>query len=215
MGRSQSGPLATWIEGELALGAPRTILVDGFNVLHATLLAGERDAAWWGRTARERLLDRVGDWPEAEDVVWVAFDGREAAWSTGIRRAGPRVHSVFVPSADDWIVRCARRAAEPGRTIVVSADGQVAGRARSAGATVLTPWDFVARCRAADGPGAQAPGLPERGSVPEPDLEPGPGSAPEPELDPAAGVEVVAGVGETAADEADPAAPRPSPKTLS
>lgn len=152
---SQPGrsPLDSWIEVELAASERRTLLVDGFNVLHTVLLAGERDSIWWGRAAREKLLARVCAWPDARDEIWVAFDGSQPAWSVmavpAARAAGgrgPMVHSVFVESADDWIVRRARRAPAPSRAIVVSADRKVAGRARSAGCEVWSPWAFIAGC---------------------------------------------------------------------
>ncbi|MBK7949976.1 MAG: NYN domain-containing protein [Deltaproteobacteria bacterium] len=160
MTQTGRSPLDPWIEIELAAASGRrTILVDGFNVLHTVLLAGARDSAWWGRAARERLLERVAGWPVAEDDLWVAFDGMQPAWSVlaiafagasaGGRARGPIIHSLFVDSADDWIVRRARRAEAPERTVVVSADRKVAGRARSAGCLVWTPWDFIAGCDAA------------------------------------------------------------------
>lgn len=158
-----------------ALASTRVVLVDGFNVLHTVLLKREREAGWWRRTVRERLLRRVQDWPDAQDQIWVAFDGAEPAWSVWAEpvarprlgglasassslsgraersgrperpeRPGPIVHSVYVESADDWIVRRARRAVDPEQTIVVSADRKVAGRARSAGCTTWTPWAFMA-----------------------------------------------------------------------
>jgi hypothetical protein len=146
-------PLDPWIEAELATSERRMLLVDGFNVLHTVLLAGERDSIWWGRDAREKLLARVCAWPDARDEIWVAFDGSQPAWSVvavpAARAAGgqgPMVHSVFVESADDWIVRRARRALPSSRAIVVSADRKVAGRARSAGCEVWSPWAFVAGC---------------------------------------------------------------------
>lgn len=155
IGRS---PLDPWIEIELAASGRRTLLVDGFNVLHTVLLAGARDSLWWGRAARDRLLERVALWPESGDAIWVAFDGAQPAWSVlaveiigpGPERParGPIVHSLFVESADDWIVRRARRAEVPERTVVVSADRKVAGRARSAGCLVWSPWTFIAGCGA-------------------------------------------------------------------
>lgn len=171
MKRSGASPLDPWIEAELAASPRRTLLVDGFNVLHTALLAGERDSIWWGREAREKLLARVCGWPECGDEIWVAFDGTQPAWSVvaipatgtdrGTSQAGARrpiVHSLFVESADDWIVRRARRAAEPARTLVVSADRKVAGRARSAGCEVWSPWAFVANCYAPPvGEGAPGP----------------------------------------------------------
>jgi len=149
------------IDDVLGVEERRVILVDGFNVLHAVLLGQDRDARWWRRELRERLLRRVGDWPEGSDEIWVAFDGTQPSWSVWIEPVatvlpacpsnpryprGPTVHSVYVESADDWIVRRARRTPQPERTIVVTADRQVAGRARSAGCEVWTPWAFMARC---------------------------------------------------------------------
>lgn len=143
----------------------RVILVDGFNVLHAVLLGKERETGWWKREPRERLLRRISQWNLGPDEIWVAFDGTQPAWSvwaepvvhpTSTTSRGPIVHSVFVESADDWIVRRARRAADPHRTVahrtvahrtvVVSADRKVTGRARSAGCEIWTPWVFVSRC---------------------------------------------------------------------
>lgn len=132
----------------------RVILVDGFNVLHAVLLGSEREG-WWRREVRERLLERLGLWRESGDQIWVAFDGACPSWSVwaepvaqmlGVPAGGPLLHCVFVESADDWIVRRARRAPDPARTIVVSADRKVVGRARGAGCEIWTPWAFMARC---------------------------------------------------------------------
>jgi hypothetical protein len=135
----------------------RTILVDGFNVLHAVLLGEDRAGAWWRSELRARLLDRVSAWREGDDEIWVAFDGARPAtsvWAEPVAtpngdpgtQAGPTVHVVFVESADDWIVRRARRAEEPSRLMVVSADRKVTGRSRSAGCEIMTPWAFIARC---------------------------------------------------------------------
>ena len=143
-------------------GERRTILVDGFNVLHAVLEEHERETGWWRRTQRERLLRLASSWPTATDELWVAFDGARPAWaqwaepvvqleSQGALAAGdrpdvPRVHSVYVESADDWIVRRARRASAPERTFVVTRDKQVEGRARSAGCHIWSPWAFLSEC---------------------------------------------------------------------
>jgi hypothetical protein len=158
MSPPQSAPAAqTAAEDPIASAKPgrRLILVDGFNVLHAVLLGKDRDAGWWRRVHRERLLERVTHWRGGADAIWVAFDGSRPAmsvWaepvtiSSGGDSPEPTVHSLFVESADDWIVRRARRAEYPERMIVVSADRKVAGRARSAGCEILTPWAFMARC---------------------------------------------------------------------
>ena len=172
------------IDAVLSEQERRVILVDGFNVLHSVLLKQEREAGWWRRVQRERLLQRVSLWPLHADQIWVAFDGAQPAWSVWAEpvakivvpqltqvtpdapgaagpgkesgkapassldpaAARPIVHSVYVESADDWIVRRARRAPDPERTIIVSADRQVTGRARSAGCEVWSPWSFMSRC---------------------------------------------------------------------
>ncbi len=144
----------------------RVILVDGFNVLHAVLLGKDRQAGWWKRQPRERLLNRVCCWNGGPDDIWVAFDGDQPAMSVWPEpqessrpvdepdpesgREAPTVHSLFVESADDWIVRRARKTSRPDRVVVVSADRKVAGRARSAGCEVWTPWEFVSGCEETD-----------------------------------------------------------------
>ena len=148
-------------------GDRRTILIDGFNVLHAVLEDHERANGWWRRSQRERLLRLVADWPIATDTLWVAFDGASPAWAqwaepvvqlearrplaAGGRPTAALVHTVYVESADDWIVRRARRAAAPERTFVVTRDRQVAGRARSAGCAIWSPWEFLSECPRAMG----------------------------------------------------------------
>ena len=155
MDRAGAAEIEAMIEAEFARQSGRVILVDGFNVLHATLLGKEREEGWWGRASRERLLRRISAWPSGPDEIWVAFDGTQPAWSV---RAEPIaipettrsktaiVHSVFVESADDWIVRRARRTSRPESTIVVSGDHKVTGRARSAGCEIWTPWTLISRC---------------------------------------------------------------------
>ena len=166
----------------------RVILVDGFNVLHASLLGEDRNdpakaktLGWWKREYRERLLSRLTSWNSGPDEIWVAFDGNQPAmsvWPEPVPTAStssstsepepesesesgdgtpgarattapsetPTIHSLFVESADDWIVRRARRTSQPERVVVVSADRKVAGRARSAGCEVWTPWHFMGLC---------------------------------------------------------------------
>jgi hypothetical protein len=162
MDRAGTAEFESMIEAEFTRLAAcqthrRVILVDGFNVLHAVLLGGEREDEWWGRASRERLLRRISRWPCGPDEIWVAFDGTQPAWSVWAepiaipKTTGSKsttVHSVFVESADDWIVRRARRATHPERTIIVSGDRKVTGRARSAGCEIWTPWALMSRCAA-------------------------------------------------------------------
>ena len=149
------------IDAALSPEQKRVILVDGFNVLHAVLLKADRDSGWWRREMRERLLRRVAGWSGGNDAIWVAFDGAQPSWSVWAEPVAnilpprssnssppdkPMVHSLYVESADDWIVRRARRSPHPDRTVVVTADRQVAGRSRSAGCEIWTPWAFMSRC---------------------------------------------------------------------
>jgi hypothetical protein len=162
MDRRGAAELEAMIDAEFARAdsiepAPltRVILVDAFNVLHAVLLGKERAEGWWRREERERLLRRISGWRNGPDEIWVAFDGAQPAWSVWaesvlrpvtVASRGPIVHSIYVESADDWIVRRARRAARPAQMVVVSADRKVSGRARSAGCEVWTPWAFISQC---------------------------------------------------------------------
>jgi predicted RNA-binding protein with PIN domain len=155
MDRAGGREIESMIDAEFSRARGRVILVDGFNVLHAVLLGKEREDGWWRREFRERLLRRISVWQSGSDEIWVAFDGAEPAWSVWAEPiAVPKtsdakstiVHSVFVESADDWIVRRARRASHPDQTIVVSGDRKVTGRARSAGCEIWTPWAFISRC---------------------------------------------------------------------
>jgi len=124
-------------------------LIDGFNLLHAALLGGEDRSRWWTAASRSRVLEAVaGATHEREHHrVWVVFDGSRPA----PRSDAGRLHSVFAPSADDWLVRRVKQAPEPGHVVVVTADRKLANRARHHGARVLTPGSFLAR---AAGPSA-------------------------------------------------------------
>jgi hypothetical protein len=166
MDRVGAAEVEAMIDAEFARETParksgRVILVDGFNVLHAVLLGKEREDGWWRRASRERLLRRVSRWQDGPDEIWVAFDGTQPAWSMWAESIlipetsasnSTTVHSVFVESADDWIVRRARRATHPEHTIIVSGDRKVSGRARSAGCEIWTPWTLISRCPKSDEP---------------------------------------------------------------
>lgn len=155
MDRTGAAEIESMIDTEFSPDKATRVLVDGFNVLHAVLLGKEREDGWWRREPRERLLRRISAWQPGPGEIWVAFDGDQPAWSVWAepvavpmtsQSKSTVVHSVFVESADDWIVRRARRATHPDRTIVVSGDRKVTGRARSAGCEIWTPWALISQC---------------------------------------------------------------------
>jgi len=119
-------------------------LVDGFNVLHAGVLRGNDRQGWWREEMRARLLERVAAFEDGGAELWVVFDGPGPGADAEIASLRPRV--VFAPSADDWLLAAVREAAEPARVVVVTADRQLADRARHRGAQVVSPRAFLARC---------------------------------------------------------------------
>ena len=132
---------------EARTAEPRVWLVDGFNALHVALLRGRDRPRWWRGEERERLVAEVARFDASDAEVVVVFDGpRPAEDAPG---EGPRV--VFAPSADDWLLREVRDAPEPGAVAVVTADRQLADRARHRGARVVSPRVFLERCGSARG----------------------------------------------------------------
>ncbi len=121
---------------------PTIWLVDGYNVLHAAVLGGKDRSEWWTGSRRRELLERASAF-DADAEVWIVFDGPDDSAATA-GSSGP--HCVFADSADDWLVDRVRRAEDPAEIAVVTADRQVAGRARGRGARVVSPKDFLARC---------------------------------------------------------------------
>ena len=127
-----------------AASEPTLWLVDGFNLLHVTLLRGESREAWWRNAGRARVLElaRRFEAPDAEVVV--VFDGSEPPEAEA-DASRPRV--VFAAPADDWLLSAVREAPDPARVAVVTADRRLAARARHRGAQVMAPGVFAARCR--------------------------------------------------------------------
>jgi hypothetical protein len=128
---------------------------------------------WWVEEHRERLIARVCGFAGQAREIWIAFDGdREAEPDARKLRtsASVPVYLVFAPSADDWLVKRVRSyretqlaelaelaessgsagsASSPGMAVavaVVTRDRRVAGRARHAGAEVVTPAGFLDLC---------------------------------------------------------------------
>jgi hypothetical protein len=119
-------------------------LVDGFNVLHAGVLRGNDRQGWWREEMRARLLARVAGFEDQAAELWVVFDGRGPLADAELRSLRPRV--VFAPSADEWLLAEVRAAEDPSGVVVVTADRQLADRARHRGAQVVSPRAFLARC---------------------------------------------------------------------
>jgi predicted RNA-binding protein with PIN domain len=116
-------------------------LVDGYNVVHWGLLGGRDRERWWSAPLRAELLARAAAFEDPDAEVWVVFDGA---------RPGPevegRLHEVFAPSADDWLLRRIRDEADPARVALVTADRRLADRAKHRGAAVVSPSEFLDRC---------------------------------------------------------------------
>ena len=130
-------------------------LIDGYNVLHAAILRGGDRQGFWSAAMRARVVERVADFEAGAGELFVVFDGREPARESP-RAAPAHLHVVFAASADDWIVRRVRAAAQPDRITVVTADRKVRDRVRHRGARVLAPRAFLARCGGeATEPGAE------------------------------------------------------------
>jgi hypothetical protein len=127
-----------------AAEAPRLWLVDGFNVLHAAVLKGRDRREWWRGPARARVLDLAGGFPDADVEIWVVFDGEDPDEEAELP---PRVRQVFAPSADDWLVRRVKQTPRGAPVSVVTADRELAARARHHGAEVVSPRAFAERCR--------------------------------------------------------------------
>jgi len=131
---------------EQAPEAPRIWLVDGFNVLHAAVLQGRDRREWWRGPARSRVLALAAELPDPDAEIWVVFDGTDPDdLEDG---APPRVRQVFAPSADDWMVRRVKATPRGAPITVVTADRQLADRARHHGAEIVSPRAFAERCKA-------------------------------------------------------------------
>jgi predicted RNA-binding protein with PIN domain len=120
----------------------RQWLVDGFNVIQVGLLAGREREHWWGPARRSELRERAEQLDDPDVEVLLVFDGSQP----GPTDAG-RTRSVFAPSADDWILARLREAADPSAIRVVTADRRLAARAKSRGAQIVSPAEFLQRCK--------------------------------------------------------------------
>ncbi|MCH7891712.1 MAG: hypothetical protein IH921_09435, partial [Gemmatimonadetes bacterium] len=87
---------------------PMIWLVDGFNVLHASVLGGRDRSRWWSASHRTELLGRIREFDDPGAEIWVVFDGpgadSQASTSPAEDSSHAWVQTVFAPSADDWLV---------------------------------------------------------------------------------------------------------------
>src|SRR6266581_4183582 len=110
------------------------LIIDGFNVLHAGVLLGRDRAGWWQEPAQRRLIERVGRFADPRyPEIWVVFDRRpgQDQRQGAVVSDDLRIHMVYAPSADDWIVEQVKA---------------LCGRARHAGGEILSPRRFLAAC---------------------------------------------------------------------
>ncbi len=153
-----------------------TLLIDGFNLLHAAVLKGRDRAGWW-RADRQRQVVRLAaqlaeraaqssvPLPSASPPLasgspparlalplHVVFDRRpgprdaDPASAAGGAADPSRVVVHHAPSADDWIVAECQRLEPAAQVVVVSADRALIDRAGQYGARRLSPWAFAAWC---------------------------------------------------------------------
>jgi predicted RNA-binding protein with PIN domain len=122
---------------------PRIWLVDGFNVVQVGLLGGRARDHWWREPQRAELLTRAASFDARDDELWVVFDGHR---DDPAEHVGQRLHPVFAPSADEWLVARVVAEPDPGRVSVVTADRRLAARVRRRGASVVSPAEFLRRC---------------------------------------------------------------------
>lgn len=138
-----------------ALPQCRVWLIDGYNLLHASL-GGQDRSEWWTAPRRRALLERVARFDGPGDQLWVVFDGdRPGPAAPELEEAG-RVRCLFAASADEWIRRSIRDSPDASAIAVVTGDRPVADRARHKGASVVSPRLFLSHClpespRGADG----------------------------------------------------------------
>ena len=119
----------------------RVWLIDGYNLLHASLSGRDR-SEWWTAAQRAKLLERVETFSGPAEELWVVFDGKRP---TEIPE-DQRLRCVYAPSADEWIRVAVRDAIDVTEVVVVTGDRPVADRARHRGATIVSPRSFLRHC---------------------------------------------------------------------
>ena len=128
-------------------------IVDAYNLLYADQelaeLAGTNLEA-----ARNKLLRQVALYASRKAIkITMVFDGRAEIGPSqaGGSAAVKILYSARPQSADDLIIRIVEKDPEARGITVVSSDNQVAGRARLAGASVLSSAEFISRLRKVKG----------------------------------------------------------------
>jgi predicted RNA-binding protein with PIN domain len=120
-------------------------LIDGYNVVCASLLAGRDRAGWWRSEYRVELLERLGHFEDPTAELWVVFDGGSPE-ATPAEVAPSRVRTMYAPSADAWLIDQVKAHVATRPVTVVTGDRQVADRARHRGADVIGPRALLGRC---------------------------------------------------------------------
>ena len=127
--------------------SPRTLLVDGYNVIFAVPelkdLARDNLGA-----ARERLMDRLSNYGAFTGQTPIAvFDGFRTAGNPGSRSAHANVHVVYTPegeSADAYIERFVSEVGKNERVSVVTGDTMIRVSAMRSGVLRISPKEFEA-----------------------------------------------------------------------
>ena len=121
-----------------------TFLIDGYNLMYATGLAGRNMPAAQFDRARVRFLDWLADGAKARAQLRVVFDAQEApAPSLETVHCGVRVRFAFRQTADDVIEQLVATEPEPHTVAVVSNDSRVREAARRAGCAVSSCEEFI------------------------------------------------------------------------
>jgi predicted RNA-binding protein with PIN domain len=123
-------------------------LVDGFNFLHAVVLAGRDRARWWSRENQAKVVAAVAELCVRRPLeVCIVFDRRRAAGEEDATGHEPDLRGTLqvhhAPDADDYIVRRCGELAGQREVVVVTADRSLRDRARNHGARGLSPWMFA------------------------------------------------------------------------
>lgn len=124
------------------------LLVDGFNLLHATILKGRDRASWWNTENQTRVLKLVQGY-QGPETCWLIFDAArvdsERLPFPQTESWGREVSTFYAPSADDMIVELVQKHLQRSRT-VVSADRALQDRCSRYGTNRLSPWAFRDLC---------------------------------------------------------------------